>query len=431
MFRPITSVHKLLAMKARKRVVQGSTSAGKTYSIVAILIDRAGRVAGRKITIVCGTIPGCKEVAEDIFKPIMKDTNRWHENRWTGSPMQYQFANGSRIQFKAFDSKGKARQAGKRDILFINEANNIPYEIADTLMTRSKEIWLDFNADVEFWAHTEVLKEKNSELLVLTYQDNEKCSAEVLDELEIKKDKAYFNPHLPDEQLGNKDNIKSEYWHNWWNVFGRGLIGNISELRIMPLLNKGKYIPDDAIEIPSALDYGWFPHQTAFARLFVKPGDRKLVKDRLYIYPLVYETKLTTNSKAEGAVNLVDILEQKKVNKKNLIIAESAEPGTNSEMYLSGFNIEAVKKTLVATTIRLFHDYDIEIIDDGTNHPEAEACYFEFDQYKFKMDKIENKILKVPAEDQPDHFIDGVRYVLMSKDSRWELPKPKPEKKAA
>ena len=157
MFARTTAINKLLAMKARKKVVQGGTSAGKTYGIIPVIIDWAARNERKKITIVAESIPAVKDGAVDIFKNVMIDTDRWVEDRWLGNPMQYTFDNKTVIQFKSFDSVGKAKAAGKRDTLFMNEANHISYPIAHALMIRSKQTWIDFNPDNEFWAHTEVL----------------------------------------------------------------------------------------------------------------------------------------------------------------------------------------------------------------------------------------------------------------------------------
>ena len=87
-------------MKARKKVVQGSTSAGKTYGIIPVLIDRATKTDRLKITVVAETLPAVKEGAVDIFKNVMADTLRWVEARWNASSLTYTFGNGSRIQFK-------------------------------------------------------------------------------------------------------------------------------------------------------------------------------------------------------------------------------------------------------------------------------------------------------------------------------------------
>ncbi len=421
-FSRTTAVNKIIALKnkgIRKKVVQGGTGAGKTFDIIAILIDDAAAVPNLKITVVCETIAGAKEVADDIFKTIMQDTGRWRENGWRSNPMRYKFANGSRIQFRSFDTVGKAKQAGKRDILFINEANHIAYDIADTLMTRSKDIWLDFNADIEFWAHTEVLQEPNTELLILTFEDNEEAPEEALEELRIKKQKAYHDVNGP---LDDKVNIKNQYWYNWYKVFGRGMIGNISELRIMPLLTKIDKVPEDAIEIPSALDFGWFPDPLFFARLYVRPGE---LMDDLFIEPYVYGTKLSINARGDNSNNLVDKLVEMGIDKKNLTIAECADPRCVTDMRGAGFSIEKVKKKAVELTIPHFHEYNIYIV---FTHPEpAQECYNEFDKYQYDRDKSTNAIIKKPAPGQADHSIDGTRYVIMSRNLRWSIPKWKPK----
>ena len=201
MFVRTTAINKIRAMKARKKVIQGSTGAGKTHGLIPVVaIDRAAKEPNIKITVVAETVPAVRDGCSDIFKTVMQETNRWIEDHWVGNPMEYTFSNGTRVQFKSFDTVGKAKAAGKRDILILNEANHIPYAIADALMTRSRETYMDFNADEEFWAHTEVLTEPNSELLELTYLDNEALPEEILEELMIKKSKAFHDPELTEKE---------------------------------------------------------------------------------------------------------------------------------------------------------------------------------------------------------------------------------------
>ena len=67
------------------------------------------------------------------------------------------------------DDEAKLRGA-RRNILYVNEANNIPYDAYLQLSIRTnKDIYLDFNPTNRFWAHTEVLQESDSELLVINY----------------------------------------------------------------------------------------------------------------------------------------------------------------------------------------------------------------------------------------------------------------------
>jgi phage terminase large subunit len=71
---------------------------------------------------------------------------------------QYKFKNGSIVEFFAADNAGKALGSA-RDYLFINECNNVNYEIAFQLIARTnKRTFLDFNPVSEFWAHTEIMQ---------------------------------------------------------------------------------------------------------------------------------------------------------------------------------------------------------------------------------------------------------------------------------
>ena len=206
-----TALKKCLKLTARKKVIQGGTSASKTYSIIPILIDYATKNPRHLITVVAESIPAVRNGAVKIFQDVMYDTNRWIQDHWRSNPMEYKFSNGATIQFTSFDNAGKAKAAGKRDILFLNEANHINFDIADALMVRSNSIWIDFNPDHEFWAHTETLKEPDSEFLLLTYKDNEGLPPEILQELLIRQEKAKTN----------------EYWANWCKVYIDGEIGVI------------------------------------------------------------------------------------------------------------------------------------------------------------------------------------------------------------
>ena len=179
-------------MNARKRVVQGGTSGGKTHGIIPIEIDYCIKHPKTLTTFVAESIPAVKAGCVRIFKDVMEDTKRWNRENWLGSPMQYTFSNGSIIEFKSFPTIGAAKVAGKRDRLFLNEANHIPFLIADALMIRSRETWIDFNPDNEFWAHTETLQEPNSEFLLLTYMDNEACPKETIQDLQTKMSKAFL-----------------------------------------------------------------------------------------------------------------------------------------------------------------------------------------------------------------------------------------------
>ena len=209
MFKRTTATNKILALKKRIKIIQGGTSASKTYSILAVLINQALLEHGIEISIVAETIPHLRRGALKDFLKIMKWTGRFFEDRFNKSLLRYEFANGSVIEFFSADDSSKLRGA-RRDILYINECNNVTFDSYNELAIRTrKEVYLDFNPANEFWVHTELKDEPDSDFLILTYKDNEALDKSIVEQIEKNRDKA----------------LTSSYWANWWKVYGEGQLG--------------------------------------------------------------------------------------------------------------------------------------------------------------------------------------------------------------
>ena len=372
-------------MKARKKVVQGSTSAGKTYGIIPVLIDRATKTDRIKITVVAETLPAVKEGAVDIFKNVMADTLRWVEARWNASSLTYTFGNGSRIQFKSFDSVGKAKGSGKRDILFINEANHIKFEIADALMIRSKEVWIDYNPDEPFWAHTETLLEPNSEFLLLTYLDNEACPQETIEDLEIKMRKAFYNP------LGDwsaEANIKSKYWANWCRVYVRGEVG-IMEGTILQNWSQINEIPKAAELLGYGVDFG-------------KGGADPTTTVAIYYYDgIVYLDEVVYQSQLRDSEHIA-LLKKMGVDARLPMWCDNSEPSKIKELQIGGFkNAKGGKKDTI--------DYGISLMQDKPIRVTSRSLNLISELRKWKYDDNGEPI------DDFNHLIDAVRYFYVGK----------------
>jgi len=333
MFKRTTAVNKILKMQSRIRVIQGGTNAGKTYAIIPILIDRAIKEQRIKITVVAETLPAVKEGALDIFKTIMVETNRWIENNWNASALIYTFTNGSRMQFKSFDSDGKAKASGKRDILFLNEANHIPFIIADALMIRSAETYIDFNPDNEFWVHSEILPQHNAEFLLLTYLDNEGISKETLEDLMIKKQKAKT----------------SNYWANWWRVYGEGQIGNLQGV-VFSNWKTIDTIPSEARLLGIGLDFGYTADPSSAISVY-KWNDKRIVKE------LFYRTGMLNSDIANA------------LPKDTVIYADSAEPKSIEEIRRRGLQIYPVTKgkDSINYGIDVMQQQEYLVTSDSTN----------------------------------------------------------------
>lgn len=381
-----TAINKLLAMKARKKVVQGSTSAGKTYGIIPVLIQRATKAGRLKITVVAETLPAVKEGAVDIFKTVMQETFRWHESRWNATSLTYTFANGSRMQFKSFDSVGKAKAAGKRDILFINEANHISFTIADALMIRSKEIWIDFNPDEPFWAHTETLKEPNSEFLLLTYLDNEACPPETVEDLHIKMRKAFYDP------LGDWDdanNVKSKYWANWCKVYVKGETGTL----------EGTILRDwsDIDNIPAGAEL------LGYGTDFGKGGKDPTTTIAFYYYDgeIIWD-EVVWQSQLSDAEH-IQLMKGAGVSMTAYNYCDNAEPSKIKELQLGGFrNAEGRAKETI--------NYGISLIQDrGHFRVTSRSLHLKEELRKWKYDDDGDPV------DAFNHGIDAARYFYVGK----------------
>jgi len=385
MFLRTTAINKLKKMTARKKVVQGGTSSGKTYAIIPLIIDKLIKNERLKATVVAETLPAVKEGALDIFKNVMFDTNRWIQDNWNASNLTYTFSNLSRIQFKSFDSVGKAKASGKRDILFLNEANHIDFEIADALMIRSKETWIDFNPDNEFWVHKETLQEPNSDFALINYEDNEALPKETLEDLLIKKDKAFFNTELPYPDIYQTNNIKSEYWANWCKVYIYGQIGSLEGVIFNNWQTIDK-IPDDARLLGYGLDFGYSNDPTAIVEVY-KHNDKRILNEICYIKGL---------SNAQIA---------KRITTKLPIYCDSAEPKSIAELRSYGLSAYAVTKGADSITfgIQTMQEQEYLVTSHSTN------VINEFRKYAWDKDKRTGETLNKPIDDY-NHGIDAIRY---------------------
>ena len=404
MFKRTTAINKIASMKARKKVVQGGTSSGKTYAIIPLLINIAIQTTVKlKITIVAETLPAVKEGALDIFKTIMEETFRWNDKEWNASALIYTFSESkTQIQFKSFDSVGKAKASGKRDILFLNEANHISFEIADALMIRSRITYIDFNPDNKFWVHNEVLTGKNSELLVLTYEDNEGLSPETLEDLLEKKEKAFFDASLSNPEIFKEKNIKSEYWANWCKVYIYGEIGNLEGVIFVnwKIIDN---IPKDAKYKKSGVDFGFTNDPSTCIDKYDFEGEP--------IYDEVFYEKGLDNS---------DIARLLKQDFKRIVVADSSEPKSISEIKKFGVNIEGANKG--ADSVK----FGIQKIQTFNFWVTARSLNLINELRKYRWIKTKDgKNVNVPI-DAFNHCIDPIRYI-----EETESLKPKTKVKSS
>lgn len=379
-FKYTTAISKIRAMKARKKVIQGGASAGKTFGIIPVLIDKATKNPNQEISIVTQTIPQLRRGALKDFVKIMKLTGRWVESRYNKSLLTYNFANGSYIEFFSADQEDRIR-GPRRHILYINEANRLTFDTYHQLSTRTEnDIYLCFNPTAEFWAHTEVLNEANSELLVLTYRDNEALPQNVLEDFETARIKAAKG---------------SNYWTNYVKVFIEGQVGNLQGV-VFEDWETIETIPTAARLEGYGVDFGF--SDSAFAMVGVYKLD-----GAYYLKEIVYSTGMT-NLQAAEAIKRTDF------DIDAIIYADSAEPKSVYAMQLEGLNIMpcASKTDIRSYAIDKLQSQTFYVDQDSTN------LIDNLRRYVWATDK-NGKSTGKPKKEH-DHAIDAVIYFIGTDD---------------
>ena len=363
-----TAAKKINALKKRIKIIQGGTSASKTFSTLFILINKAMFYDNLEISVVAESIPHLRRGAVRDFEKIMKWGRRYTEGSFNKSLLKYQFQNGSFIEFFSADDASKLRGA-RRDILYINECNNVSFDAYNELSIRTKkEIYLDFNPSNEFWVHNELKGEDDTDFIILTYKDNEALDEGIVQQIEKNRLKAKT----------------STYWRNWWLVYGEGKIGQLqgavfSNYKIIDT------IPTEARLIGIGMDFGYTNDPTSIIEVY------KLNETRI-LNEVTYQTGLLNSDIA-------------KLLPKNVpVYADSAEPKSIADIQRYGITIKGVTKgkDSINYGIDVMQREDYLVTSQSTN------LIKELRSYCWDTDKT-GKRLNKPI-DNFNHAIDAVRY---------------------
>ncbi len=354
--------------KYRVLANQGSTRSGKTYSIsqlLALYIANKERVT---ISVVSPSLPHLKRGARRDILEILEKAGLYSDEAFNKTDNIYNFPNGSYIEFFGAEDSGKVRGPG-RDILYVNEANLLPFQIYTQLALRTKQtIFLDFNpVDEANWVYD--VADKDGNLLIhSTYKDN---------------------PFLPKEQVDEIEGLKDAD-PNLWKVFGLGLRGASQE--IVYTHWKTAEFPSDC-EIVYGVDFGYNVPSSV-----IKVGFKE---NATYVSEELYETKLTTT-------DLIERLKTLNIESHSELFCDNAEPKTIEELTRAGYNAKPAEKDVWAG-IQKVKSMPLYISPDSSN------LIKEIRSYKWKLDK-DGKIHpdEVPVKFN-DHALDAMRYAIYTK----------------
>ena len=382
-----TALRKILQLRKRLRIIQGGTSAGKTIGILMILIDRAQNEPNKLFSVVSESFPHLRRGAIRDFLSIMESQHFYKDAEWNRTDFIYSFANNSKIEFFSADQPGKVR-GPRRDVLFINECNNIPYDTYTQLVIRTREdIYLDYNPVSSFWIQDEVIPKMEHDFLILTYKDNEQLAPSLVQEIEARR-----------------------YNKNWYRVFGEGQLGEL-EGRIYKDWKIIDSIPHEARLERTGLDFGYTNDPTAIVDVYKYNNG--------YILDEITYEKGLLNAPIANLLKLKD--------PKALVIADSAEPKSIDELKAFGISVLPATKGQgsVSRGIAFVQDQRISITKRSVNGIK------EYRNYIWLVDK-DGKVLNEEDPRCANHFLSAARYALDSlkpgdtdlhikQERRWQL----------
>ena len=357
------------------KVIQGGMSSGKTFGIMTLLISYAQSYPDSKITVIGKSYSHLKDGACSDFIKILKEVNLYDENQWNKSEMNYYFNNGSEIQFRSFDKMGA--HGPRRDVLFVNEANAIPYDVFDQLASRTRDfVIIDYNPSAKFWAHEQLVEKqpKDTTFIVLTYKDNEALSVREVENIESHKPKQGEEPS------------------NWWTVYGCGQIGSLEgnvysgweETSVENITTCGKLIR-------YGLDFGFSNDETAMVAIYELEDGRFGIIEKLY---------------KKGILNsqYADIFTSIGIDPNVLIVADSARPETIAEIKANGYRIIGADKNAGSVLRGIDRVSEKQILYAGDDLKR------EYLSYAWRK-KRTGETLDEP-QDGNDHLMDALRYAI-------------------
>lgn len=351
--------------------LQGSSRSSKTYNTLIWLVVYCLTHPYTRLSIVRATLPALKGSVYVDFKEILLRLGVWDDRAMNKSDMIYTFSNGSWVEFFSTDNEQKLR-GRKRDILFVNEANELSFiEWQQLKMRTTKYTILDYNPSFsdEHWICS-INADHRTYHFISTYKDNPFLEQSIIEEI---------------ESLQHKN-------QSLWQVYGLGMQAVVEGL----IFRDVEYVDDIPPQVRKrwrGMDFGFTNDPTAIVTVGVDG-------DNLYIDEVAYATQMLSG----------DIIRTLKAQDEPLeVIAESADPRLIQEIYRAGINIHPVKKFQgsVDAGIQKMLQYKLHITKRSANIIKEQK------NYTYRQDK-EGKWLNEPI-DAYNHAMDAVRYVVMQK----------------
>jgi phage terminase large subunit len=350
----------------------GGSRSTKTYSILQLLIIKAlESTEPLVISIVRKSLPSLRISVMRDFLDILKHLDLYNSENHNKTENTY-LLNNALIEFFSIDDAQK-RRGTKRDILFVNEVNELSWEDFFQLNIRTtQQVFMDFNPSETFWYNDQIQHRDDVTTIHSTYKDN---------------------PYLNEEQINEIERLQHTDLQ-YYQIYALGQFAGQVDLIYT-------YIPVDDIPtfgaklVALGLDWGYSNDPTALLEVW-------LWNDAIYFNELLYRPGLTNQ-------DIINELNELGVDRYVEIIADSAEPKSIEEIRRAGFNIKPATKgpDSVMNGIDILKRHRIHVTKQSTN------IMSELNKYKWITDKNGNRLNK--PIDAFNHALDAARYVALNK----------------
>lgn len=358
---------------ARFNINQGGTSSGKTYSLIQLMFTLAMQNAGCIITVTAQDVPNLKRGAYRDAKNIWGGSTTLKQ--WFGRPNEseryFTCRNGSVIEFTSFQDEQDAK-GGKRDFLFVNEADAFSYDVFRQLEQRTYgRVYVDYNPSTRFWVHDELINRENAKLFISDHRHNPFLDADAHARIEAIDDPEFFR------------------------VYARGLTGRLEGL-VYQNYDIVPEMPETFKKEWFGLDFGFTNDPTALVRVCLAGGE-------LYFDELISERGLLNSQIAKR-------MREHGLTRRSDIIADSAEPKSIKELQVLGFRVEGAQKGAdsIRTGIDILKRYKLHITRRSS------LIRKEVASYRWGKDRKTGLITNAPI-DMFNHTLDAARYVALNR----------------
>lgn len=378
-------------VKADIVILQGGTDSGKTYTTMQYLFIVACTTKPPAIdpiiSIVNKSIPDSKKGAYRIAESI------YHSNEfvssqvvnWNQGERVVTFKSGWIMEFLGATDEQSAKQ-GKRQYLFVNEANGISYPVfwQYAKRTRIKTI-IDYNPSAPFWAHDK---------LIGTTKDGNDLYANV----ETRISDHRHNPFLDERDHAKTENIKDK---NLFDVYARGRTGNLIGI-IYPdwTMIADKDFPWTEERLIGGIDFGYTNDPTA-AVLIAR------IANSIYVHELCYQPAMTPTQIFALYKSVLDTKEKPDAHRNFNLYCEHDGDMIRQLRTLGMRRAIPARKgpNSINPGISKVKEYRVFYTASSAN------IDMERKRYMWQIDEDTGKPINVPSEGF-DHLMDAVRYAV-------------------